>query len=138
MDGKYRSRRDHKHKNKNKDERWLRKKDGCDRKARAMVKASDVDSISAYSSSSSSSSENEGDRCKNKKVSKNLSRLSCFVGDGFCDMAYRFGSKKSHQSHPDSNPRMRYVMSFSSCMKRTSILASFLIIIMTFLERQRQ
>jgi hypothetical protein len=33
---------------------------------------------------------------------------------------------------------MRYVMSFSSCMRRTSVLASCLIIMMTFLERQRQ
>jgi hypothetical protein len=56
-DGKYRSRRDHKHKKKHKDERRLRKKDGGDKKARAMVKASDIDSSAAYSSSSSSSSD---------------------------------------------------------------------------------
>jgi hypothetical protein len=48
-DGKYRSRRYHKHKNKHKDERRSRK-DGRARKARAMVRASDVDSSSAYSS----------------------------------------------------------------------------------------
>jgi hypothetical protein len=102
-DGKYRSRRDHKHQNKHKDERRLRKKDGHGRKARAMVRASDVDSSSAYSSSSSSSSEDEGDRCKNKKVPKNLSGLSCFAGDGFCGMARSYDSKKSHQRDSDSN-----------------------------------
>jgi hypothetical protein len=101
-DDKYRSRRDHKHKNKHKDERRLRKKDGHDRKARAMVRASDVDSISAYSSSNSSSSEDEDDRCKNKKSSKNLSGRSCYARDGFCGMARSSGSKKSHQSDLDS------------------------------------
>jgi hypothetical protein len=95
-DGKYRSRRDHKHKD---------EKDGHSRKARAMVGASDVDSSSAYSSSSSSSSEDEGDRRKNKKASKNLSELSCFAGDGFCDMARSSGNKKSHQSDSDSNSK---------------------------------
>jgi hypothetical protein len=54
-DGKYRSRHDHKrkHKNKHKDERRSRKKESRG-KARAMVRASDVDSSSAYSTSSSS------------------------------------------------------------------------------------
>jgi hypothetical protein len=52
-----------------------------------MVGARDVDSSSAYFSSSLSSSEDEGDRRENKKASKNLSELSSFVGDGFCDMA---------------------------------------------------
>jgi hypothetical protein len=102
-DDKYRSRRDHKHKNKHKDERWLRKKDGRGRKARAMVGASDVDSSSAYSSSSSSSNEDEGDRRKNKKVFKNMSGLRCFVGDGFCGMARSSSSNKSHQSDSGSN-----------------------------------
>jgi hypothetical protein len=105
-DDKYRSRPDHKHKNKHKDERRSRKKDGQGRKARAMVGASDVDSNSAYSSSSSSSSKDESDRYKNKKASKNLSRLSCFTGDGFCGMARSSGSKKSHQS--DSNSDSEY------------------------------
>jgi hypothetical protein len=91
-DNKYGSRQDHKHKNKHKDERRSRKKDGHGRKVRVMVGASDVDSSSAYSSSSLSSSEDEGDRCKNKKSSKNLSGLSCYARDGFC------GSKKIHQS----------------------------------------
>jgi flagellar motility protein MotE (MotC chaperone) len=68
-----------------------------------MVGASDVDSSSAYSSSSSSSSEDKGDRHKNKRASKNLSRLSYFMGDGFCGMARSSGSKKSHQSNSDSN-----------------------------------
>jgi hypothetical protein len=68
-----------------------------------MARASDVDSSSAYSSLSSSSSEDEGDRCKNKKASKNLSGLSCFAGDGFCGLACSSGSKKSHQSDSDSN-----------------------------------
>jgi hypothetical protein len=80
MDGKYRSRRDHKskHKNKYKDDRRSRKQESRG-KARAMVGASDVDSSSAYSTSSSSSSEDEGDRRKSKKSSKNLSGLSCFA-----------------------------------------------------------
>jgi hypothetical protein len=96
MDGKYRSRRDHKskHKNKYKNERRSRKKESRG-KARALVGASDVDSSSAYSTSSSSSSEDEGDRRKNKMSSKNLSRLSCFARDGFCTMALSSVSKKS-------------------------------------------
>jgi hypothetical protein len=102
-DDKYRSRCDHKHKNKNKDERWSRKKDGRGMKARAMLGATDVDSNSAYSSSSSSSCEDEGDQCKNRKASKNLSGLSCYAGDGFCGVARSFGSKKSHQSDSDSD-----------------------------------
>jgi hypothetical protein len=103
-EGKYRSRRDHKHKNKSKhkDERRSRKKDGRG-KARAMVGASDVDSNSAYSTSTSSSSEDEGDRCKGRKSSKNLSGLSCFARDGFCTMALSFGIKKSNQSDSDSD-----------------------------------
>jgi hypothetical protein len=72
-------------------------------KARGMVRVRDVDSSSTYSSSSSSSSEDEGDRHKNKKTSKNLSGLSCFVGDGFCDMAHSSDSKESHQSDSDSD-----------------------------------
>jgi hypothetical protein len=103
-DGKYRSRHDHKHKDKSKhkDEQRSRKKDGRG-KARAMVGASDVDSSSEYSTSSSSSSEDEGDRCKGRKPSKNLSRLSCFNRDGFCTMVLSSGSKKSHQSDSDSD-----------------------------------
>jgi hypothetical protein len=102
-DGKYRSRRDHKSKQKNKynDEGRSRKKENRG-KARAMVGESDVDSSSAYSTSSSSSSEDEGDHRKNKKSSKNLSRLSCFARDGFCTMALSSGSKKSTQSDSDS------------------------------------
>jgi hypothetical protein len=68
-----------------------------------MVGASDVDSSSAYSTSSSSSSEDEGDRCKSRKSSKNLSGLSFFARDGFCTMALSFGSKKSTQSDLDSD-----------------------------------
>jgi hypothetical protein len=99
-DGKYRSRRDHK--SKHKDERRLRKKDSGG-KARAMVGASDVDSSSAYSTSSLSSSEDEGDRCKGRKSSKNLSGLSCFARDGFCTMALSSDSKKRNQSDLDSD-----------------------------------
>jgi hypothetical protein len=104
MDDKYRSRRDHKskHKNKYKDERRSRKKESRG-KAREMVGASDVDSSSAYSTSSSSINEDEGDRRKNKKSSKNLSGLCCFANDGFCTMALSSSSKKSHQSHSDSD-----------------------------------
>jgi hypothetical protein len=93
MDGKYRSRRDHKskHKGKHKDERRSRKKESQG-KARAIVGASDVNSSSAYSTSSSSSSEDEGDCRKGRKSSKNLSGLSCFTRDGFCTMALSFGS----------------------------------------------
>jgi hypothetical protein len=95
-DGKYRSRRDHKskHKNKHKDERSSRKKESQG-KARAMVGVSNVDSCSAYSTSSSSNSE-DGDQCKGRKSSKNLSGLSCFTRDGFCTMELSSGSKKCH------------------------------------------
>jgi flagellar motility protein MotE (MotC chaperone) len=68
-----------------------------------MVGASDVDSSSAYSTSSSSSSEDEGDRCKNKKASKNLSGLSFFMRDSFCGMAHSSGTKNSHKSDSDSD-----------------------------------
>jgi Mg-chelatase subunit ChlI len=104
MDGKYRSRRDHnsKHKNTHKDERQSRKKESRG-KARAMVRASNVNSSSAYSTSSSSSSEDEGDRRKSRKSSKNLSGLSCFARDGFCTMALSSGSKKSTQSDSNSD-----------------------------------
>jgi hypothetical protein len=103
-DGKYRSRHDHKskHKGKRKDERRSRKKESRG-KARVMVRASDVDSSSAYSTSSSGSSEDEGDRLKDRKSSKNLSGLSCFARDGFCTMALSSGSKKSTQSDSDSD-----------------------------------
>jgi hypothetical protein len=115
MDGKYQSRRDHnsKHKNKYKDERQLRKKESPG-KARAMVGASDTDSSSAYSTSSSSSSEYEGDCCKSRKSSKNLSGLSYFARDGFCTMALSSGSKKSTQSDSDSesDDEVRYELPF--------------------------
>jgi hypothetical protein len=103
-DGKYRSWRDHKckYKGKRKDERRSRKKESRG-KARAMVGASDVDSNSAYSTSSSSNSEDEGDRRKDRKLSRNLSGLSCFNRDGFCTMALSSGSKKSTQSDSDSD-----------------------------------
>jgi hypothetical protein len=100
MDGKYRSRRDHK--SKHKDERRSRKKKSRG-KARAMVGASDVDSSSSYSTLRSRSSEDEGDRRKRMKLSKNLSGLSCFARDGFCNMALSSGSKKSTQSDSDSD-----------------------------------
>jgi hypothetical protein len=104
MDGKYRSRGDHKskHKNKYKDERRSRKKESRG-KARAMVGASDVDGSSAYSTSSSSSSEDDGDHRKGMKSSKNLRGLSCFARDGFSTMALSSGSKKSTQSDSDSD-----------------------------------
>jgi hypothetical protein len=103
-DGKYRSRRDHKskHKNKHMDERQSRKKENRG-KARVMVGASDVDSSSAYSTSSSSRSEDEGDHRKGRRLSKNLSGLSCFTRDGFSTMALSSGSKKSTQSDSDSD-----------------------------------
>jgi flagellar motility protein MotE (MotC chaperone) len=68
-----------------------------------MVGASDVDSSSAYSTSSSISSEDEDDRCKSKKGSKNLSRLSCFVRDAFCGMAHSSGNMKSQKDNSGSN-----------------------------------
>jgi hypothetical protein len=101
-----------------------------------MVGASDVDSSSAYSSLSSSSSEYEGDRRKNKKASKNLSGLSCFVGDGFYDMARSSGSKKSHQSDSDSEDEVRDELPFLS--EEKSVLASCLITMMICLERPRR
>jgi hypothetical protein len=60
-----------------------------------MVGASDVDSSSTYSTSSSSSSDDEGDRCKGRKSSKNLS--------GYCTMDLSSDSKKSTQSNSDSD-----------------------------------
>jgi hypothetical protein len=80
----------------------LRKKDSRG-KAQAMVRASDVDSSSAYSTSSSSCCEDEGDQRKGRKSSKNLSGLSCFAIDGFCTMALSSGSKKNNQSDSDSD-----------------------------------
>jgi hypothetical protein len=44
-----------------------------------MVGVSDVDSNSAYSTSSSGNNEDEDDWHNSKKVSKNLSGLSCFA-----------------------------------------------------------
>jgi hypothetical protein len=78
-DIKYRLRHDQKHKNKHKDERRSRKKDDGGRKARAMVGASDVDSISAYSSSSSSSSKDEGDQRKDECIQE-LERVELLRG----------------------------------------------------------
>jgi hypothetical protein len=60
-----------------------------------MVKAIDINYSSAYSTSSSSSSEDEGDQCKSKKGSKNMSVFSCFALDGFCGMAHSSDIKKS-------------------------------------------
>jgi hypothetical protein len=137
-DNKYRSRRDHKHKNKHKDERRSRKKDGRGRKARAMVSASNADSSSAYSSSSSSSSEDEGDRCKNKKASKDLSGLSCFAEMASVAWLVAPAVRRVTKVTRTPTPRMRYVTSFPSCVRRMSILASCLITVMIFLERLRR
>jgi hypothetical protein len=68
-----------------------------------MVGASDVDSSFACSTSSSRSSEDEGDRCKSRKSSKNLSGLSYIARDGISTMALSSGSKKSTQSDSDSD-----------------------------------
>jgi hypothetical protein len=68
-----------------------------------MVGASDVDSSFAYSTSSSSSNEDEGDHCKERKSSRNLSGLSCFAREGFCTIALSSGSKKSTQCDSDSD-----------------------------------
>jgi hypothetical protein len=94
---KHCSRCNHKNKHRNKDERRSRKKDGHGKKARVMVRASDVDSSSTYSTTSSSNNEDDGDRRKRKKASKNLSGLSCFTRDDFYDMAHSSGSKKSQK-----------------------------------------
>jgi hypothetical protein len=138
MDGKYRSRRDHKskHKNRYKDEQRSRKDSRG--KGRAMVGVSDVDSSSAYSTSSSSSSEDEGDRRKSRKPSKNLSGPSCFARDGFCTMALSSGSKKSTQSDSDSDSDDEVVMNFPFCARRMRGLALCLITVMTCLERPRK
>jgi hypothetical protein len=45
----------------------------------------------------------EGDRCKGRKSSNNLSGPSCFARDGFCTMALSSGSTKSNQSDSDSD-----------------------------------
>jgi hypothetical protein len=102
-ESKYRLRRYRKNKHKNKDERRSWKKDIHNKKVRAMVGASNVNSSSAYSSSSSSRSEDEGDRRKNKKGSKNLSGLSCFARDDFCGMTHSSSSKKSQMDDLDSD-----------------------------------
>jgi hypothetical protein len=135
-DGKYRSRRDHKskHKNKYKDERQSRKKENRG-KARAMVGASDVDSSSAYSTSSSSSNEDEGDRRKSRKLSKNLSRLSCFARDGFCTMAppRAPAARRAQRATRTLIPTTRCVMYSPSCVRRMNGLVCCLIIVMTCL-----
>jgi hypothetical protein len=82
-----------------------------------MVEARDVDFSSAYSTSSSSRSKNEGDRCKSKMGSKNLSGLSCFARDGFCGTTHSSGSKKSQKDDSDSDSEERYVMN-SPCARR--------------------
>jgi hypothetical protein len=61
IENKHCSRCDHNHKHRNKDKRRWRK-DGHCKKARVMVKASDVNSSSDYSASISSSSEDEGEQ----------------------------------------------------------------------------
>jgi hypothetical protein len=45
----------------------------------------------------------EGYRHKGRKLSKNLSGLSCFTRDGFCTIALSSGSKKSTQRDSDSD-----------------------------------
>jgi hypothetical protein len=100
-ENKHRSRRDHKHKHQNKDEQRSRKKDDHDKKARAMVGATHIDSSSSYSASRSSRSEDECDRRMSKKVSKNLSGMSCFACDGFSGMAHNSGSKKIQKEDSD-------------------------------------
>jgi hypothetical protein len=85
---KHRPRTDHKHhsrddyKGKNKYEWRPRKSGGNKKKERAMVTgASDMDSISCYSSSSSS--DEDENRHKGKRSSKNINSL-CFIDQGFC------------------------------------------------------
>jgi hypothetical protein len=51
------------------------------------------------------SSEDEDDRCKSKKASKNLSKLSYFTRDSFCGMACNSDSKKSEKDDSDSDSR---------------------------------
>jgi hypothetical protein len=104
---KHRSRTDHKHrsrddyKGKNKSERRPRKSGGHKKKERAMVAgASDIDSISFYSSSSSS--DEEENQHKGKRSSKNINGL-CFAAQGFCRMAHSTASKKSNKDDSGSN-----------------------------------
>jgi hypothetical protein len=103
-----------------------------------MVGESDVNASSAYSTSSSSSSEDEGDRCKGRKSSKNLSGQSCFARDGFCTMALSSCSKKSNRATRTPTPTTRCMMNSLSCVRRMNILACCLIIVMICLERPRR
>jgi hypothetical protein len=103
-----------------------------------MVGASDVDSSTAYSTSSSSSSEDEGDHCKDRKSSKNLSGLSCFARDGFCTMALTSGSKKSTKSDSDSDSDDEVRDELLFLFKENYGLACCLIIVMTCLKSLRK
>jgi hypothetical protein len=136
MNGKYRSRRDHKSKNKGKrkDERQSRIKESRG-KTRAMVGASDIDSSFSYSTSSSSSSENEGDHRKDRKSSRNLSGLSCLARDIFCTMARAPAARRAPRATRTPTPTTRCVTNFPSSIKRMNGLACCLIIVMTCLER---
>jgi hypothetical protein len=138
-DVKYRSRCDHKHKHKgkHKDERRSRKKESRG-KARVMVGASDVDSSSAYSTSSSSSSEDEGDRCKGRKSSKNLSGLSCLLETAYAPWHLSSAARRATRATRTPTPTTRCVMNFPSCVRRMNNLACCLIIMMICLGTQRR
>jgi hypothetical protein len=89
------------YKRKNKSERRPRKSGGHKKKERAMVSgASDIDSISCYSSSSSS--DEDEDRHKGKRSSRNINGL-CFAAQGFCGMAHSSASKKSNKDDSGSD-----------------------------------
>jgi hypothetical protein len=103
-----------------------------------MVGASDVDSSSAYSTSSSSSSEDEGDWRKSRKLSKNLSGLSCFARDGSTPWRLAPAARRATSATRTPTPTMSYVMNFPSCIRKMNGLVCCLMIVMTCLKNLRR
>jgi hypothetical protein len=103
-----------------------------------MVGASDVDSSSAYSTSSLSSSEDEGDRRKGRKSSKNRSGLAASLEMASTPWRLAPVARRVTSVTRTLIPRMRYVTSFPSCVRRMNGLACCLTIVMICLERQRR
>jgi hypothetical protein len=103
-----------------------------------MVGASDVDSSSVYSTSSLTSSEDEGDRRKGRKASKNLSGLSCSLEMASAPWLLAPAARRVTKATRTLTPKMRYVTSFPSCVRRMNGLACCLIIMMISLKRLRR
>jgi hypothetical protein len=91
-----------------------------------MVRASNVDSCSAYSTTSSSSSKNKGDRCKSKKGSKNLSGQSRFTRDIFYGLAHNSGSNKSQKDDSDFDSKDEVHDNLSFLRQENEVLGKLL------------